>query len=437
LKAATKSSAPQNLIEVTKYTHGLIGPDVGFFGTIRDGGRIKAVIPPGCWGPMITPGFQGGHEVTQPVYVEGAEIGDAIALFIERVDVLSLAATSGVMSLDKLAFGHDPFVDKKCPQCGTSWPESRVEGTGQESVRCANCGAEASPFHFEEGYTVAFDKASGVSLAVDEKNAHKFALDAKKCSALPKGSEQNPILLYEPHTLEGLPVRVRPSIGNIGTIPSITIPDSHNAGDFGASLVGAPHRYKLTKEELDRCKTDGHLDCKDVRPGAVLLCPVKVTGGGIYMGDAHSIIWTGELALHAIDVTAAVTVKVKLVKNLNLDGPILFPNVEDLPEIAKPFTAEEKKAFKRLGKKLGVRPNIDMHPVQFIGTGENINVASDNAVQRASEFLGISKAEVLNRGTVNGCVQISRLPGVVQLSLMVPFEMLERKEISDFVKSQA
>ena len=341
--AATKSSAPQNLIEVTKYTHGLIGPDVGFFGTTKDGGRIKAVTPPGCWGPMITPGFQGGHEVTQPVYVEGAEVGDAIALFIERVDVLSLAATSGVMSLDKLAFGHDPFVDKKCPQCGTSWPESRVEGTGQESVRCANCGAEASPFHFEEGYTVAFDKASGVSLAVDEENAHKYALDAKRCAALPKGSEQNSILLYEPHTLAGLPVHVRPSIGNIGTIPSMTIPDSHNAGDFGASLVDAPHRYKLTKEELQRCKTDGHLDCKDVRPGAVLLCPVKVKGGGIYMGDAHSIIGTGELALHAIDVTAAVTVKVKLVKNLNLDGPILFPNVEDLPEIAKPFTAEERR----------------------------------------------------------------------------------------------
>ena len=27
--------------------------------------------PPGCWGPMITPAFQGGHEVTQPVAIAG------------------------------------------------------------------------------------------------------------------------------------------------------------------------------------------------------------------------------------------------------------------------------------------------------------------------------------------------------------------------------
>jgi formamidase len=433
LKAEVKSSTPQDLIEVTKYTRGLIGPDVGFFGTIRDGGRIRAILPPGCWGPMITPNFRGGHEVTQPVYVEGAEVGDALAIFIERVDVLSLAATSGVMRLNKLAFGDDPFVDKKCPKCETEWPESRVEGTGEKSVRCAKCGAEASAFHFEEGYTVAFDRASGVSLAVDGERAHQYASKAKEYAALPSGSEQNPILLYEPHSLTGLPVRVRPSVGNIGTIPSRTIPDSHNAGDFGASLVGVSHQYRLTKEELDECRTDGHLDCKDVRPGAVLLCPVKVSGGGVYMGDAHSIIGSGEMALHAIDITAAITVKVRLLKRTNLEGPILFPNVEDLPEIAKAFSSEEKKAFRSLGKKLGVRPDVDLYPLQFIGTGENINVACENAVERASKFLAISRAEVMNRGTVSGCVQISRLPGVVQLSLLVPLEMLERKGISDLV----
>ncbi len=430
-----KSSTSQNSVEVTKFTKGLIGPDVGFFGTIRDGGRIKAITPPGCWGPMITPSFRGGHEVTQPVFVEGAQVGDALAIYIEQVDVVSLAATSGVMSLNKAAFGDDPFVDKKCPKCGTEWPESRIEGTGQNSVRCAKCGAEASAFHFEEGYTVAFDRASGVSLAVDGETAHKYAVEAKKYSALPSGSEQNPILLYEPHTLTGLPVRVRPSVGNIGTIPSRTIPDSHNAGDFGASLVGASHQYKLTKEELDECKTDAHLDCKDVRAGAVLLCPVKVEGGGVYMGDAHSVIGSGELALHGIDVTAAITVKVKVVKKMNLEGPILFPNVEDLPAIARTFSSEEKKAFKSLGKKLGVRPDIDLYPLQFIGTGENINVASENAIDRATKFLAISRAEVRNRGTISGCVQISRLPGVVQLSMLVPYETLERKGISDLVRS--
>jgi len=430
LKAATKSSE-LNTVNVNKYTGGLIGPDVGFFATLKSGSRIKAVTPPGCWGPMITPHFRGGHEVTQPVAVEGAEIGDAIAIFIEQVDVLSLAASSGVMQLSRLAFGEDPFVDKKCPKCGTKWPKSVVMGTGEKCVKCANCGAEASSFHFEEGYTVAFDKDHRVSLAVDEELSHKYALDAKKYASLPEQSKQNPIILYEPHNLTGLPVRVRASVGNIGTIPSKTIPDSHNAGDFGASLVGVGHEYSLTKEELNSVRTDGHLDCKDVRPGSVLLCPVKVKGGGVYMGDAHSIIGSGELALHAIDVTAEVTVRVKLFKKLNLDGPILFPNIEDLPEIAKPFSSEEKTAFRSLGRKLNIRPELDLRPLQFIGSGETINAASDNAIDRASKFLGVSKAEVLNRGTISGSVQISRLPGVVQLSLLLPYKLMERKGIAD------
>ena len=419
------------MVSVDKYSHGLIGPDVGFFGTVRSGDRIRAVTPPGCWGPMITPDFRGGHEVTQPVYLEGAEVGDAIAIFIEEVKVVSLAASSGVMRLSKLAFGDDPFVDKKCPKCGTRWPKSKVVGTGQDCVHCDNCGAEVSAFHFEEGYTVAFDKETGTSLAVDEEHAHSYAIRARKYASLPENSEQNPILLYEPHSLTGLPVRVRASVGNIGTIPSATIPDSHNAGDFGSSLVGAQHEYSLTKEQLDSMRTDGHLDCKDVRPGAILLCPVKVRGGGIYMGDAHSIIGTGELALHAIDVTASITVRVRLLKNINLEGPLLFPNVSDLPDIAKPFSKSERRAFASFGKRLRIRPELDLRPLQFIGSGETINSATENAVSRASRFLDISRAEVLNRGTVSGSVQISRLPGVVQLSLLLPYKLLEQKGIAD------
>ena len=32
-------------------------------------------------------------------------------------------------------------------------------------------------------------------------------------------------------------------MGQLGTMPAIDLPDSHNAGDFGAFLVGAPHRH--------------------------------------------------------------------------------------------------------------------------------------------------------------------------------------------------
>ena len=64
-------------VTVTRYTRGLVGPKVTPAGWVRNGGRIHAITPPGCWGPMITPSIRGGHEVCQPVAVEGATPGDA------------------------------------------------------------------------------------------------------------------------------------------------------------------------------------------------------------------------------------------------------------------------------------------------------------------------------------------------------------------------
>jgi formamidase len=111
---------------------------------------------------MITPDFRGGHEVTRPVAVEGDKVGDALAIIIESMRVLSLATSSGMMVTNKAAFGDDPFVDRKCPGCGTPWPSTRVVGTGEDSIHCTKCGTVVKPFGFEEGYTIVFDHDSMV-----------------------------------------------------------------------------------------------------------------------------------------------------------------------------------------------------------------------------------------------------------------------------------
>ena len=84
-------------------------------GPVADGGGITVETAPGCWGPMITPIFKGGHEVTQPVAVAGAQVGDAIAITIRKVSVTSLATSSGVMSFVEDRYDGDPFVAKVCP----------------------------------------------------------------------------------------------------------------------------------------------------------------------------------------------------------------------------------------------------------------------------------------------------------------------------------
>ncbi|MFP3471047.1 acetamidase/formamidase family protein, partial [Micrococcus sp. SIMBA_144] len=110
-----------------------------------------------------------------------------------------------------------------------------------------------------------------------------MAQNGKSFMATPENSVQNPIVTFGPSDLVGTMARLRPFLGQLGTTPSRPLPDSHNAGDFGQFLIDAPHDYGVTKEELED-RTDGHMDINRVREGAVLICPVKVPGGGIYIG---------------------------------------------------------------------------------------------------------------------------------------------------------
>ena len=135
--------------------------------------------------------------------------------------------------------------------------------------------------------------------------------------------------------------RLRPFMGQLGTTPSIPFPDSHNAGDFGSFLIGAPHEYGLTADQLAH-RTDGHMDIDAVRAGATLICPVKVAGGGVYLGDMHALQGDGEIAGHTCDVSGTVTLQVHVIKGLAIDGPMLLPVLEDLPFLARPLSAEEK-----------------------------------------------------------------------------------------------
>lgn len=432
----TMDSEIKDEVYVDEYTGGLVGPSLGFAATVKDGGYIRCVVPPGCWGPMITPEFRGGHEVTRPVAVQGARVGDALTITIEYMRVLSLATASGTMVTNSAAFGYDPFVDKKCPGCGTLWPATRVEGTGEGSIRCTTCGAVVNPFGFEEGYTIVFDHGSMVGLTVGEEAAHDFAQRAKEIAALPPNARQHPILLFEPHTIPGTLARLRPFIGNIGTTPSADMPDSQNCGDFGTSLVGAPHPYGMTLEALNRVKTDAHLDTNEVRAGAVLICPVKIDGGGVYIGDCHANQGDGELSMHTTDITAEARVRVNVIKNLPLDGPILLPVAEDLPFITRPFSQEELAAGERLAQRYNVTLQRNVGPVQFIGTGPTLNEATDNAIERAATVLQMTKAEVRNRCTITGSVEIGRLPGVVQLNMLAPLAQLDKIGIGSYVRQQ-
>lgn len=432
---AIKVQAGHETVFVDTFTNGILSPTGPMLGPVRDGGHIVANTAPGCWGPMITPAIRGGHEVTQPVAVEGAEVGDAIAIRIKDIVVTSIATASGNDQVMAGRFLGDPYVAGRCPECGTLYPETRIEGIGPTAVRCVNCGADATPFIFTNGYTIAFDENRQVGVTLHQQAAESIAREAERYAALPENSIQNPILTFAPHDLVGVVARMRPFLGQLGTTPAIDMPDSHNAGDFGSFLVGAPHEYGITVDQLAH-RTDGHLDVDAVRAGAILICPVKAPGGGVYMGDMHALQGDGEIAGHTCDVSGVVTLQVHVIKGLNIDGPILLPVAEDLPFLAKPLTAEERARAEALAQAWGVPALEESAPISVIGTGPDLNSATDNGLQRAADLLEMTVPEVKNRATITGAIEIGRHPGVVQVTFRAPLDRLEKRGLLPFVRDQ-
>jgi acetamidase/formamidase len=433
-RTPTREAHPTVFVDT--FTNGLLGPDVEMLGPVEDGGHIVVNTTPGCWGPMITPAIRGGHEVAQPVAVAGAEPGDAIAIRIKDIEVTSIATASGNDRSPEGSYNGDPYCAPVCPGCGTEYPETRLEGIGQDSVRCVNCGADATPFKFTNGYTIAFDQARELGVTLPEEAAERIAHEAARYAALPENSVQHPILAFAPHDLVGLATRLRPFMGQLGTTPSTTMPDSHNAGDFGSFLVGAPHAYALTPEELAEHRTDGHMDIDAVRAGAILICPVKLPGGGVYMGDMHALQGDGEIAGHTCDVSGTVSLQVELIKGLGIDGPLLFPLEEDLPFLARPLSATERQRAEALAREWGVGELEASAPISVIGTGPDLNSATDNGLERAAELLGMDVPEVKNRATVAGAIEIGRHPGVVHVTLRAPLDRLEERGLLPYVRDQ-
>jgi len=152
--------------------------------------------------------------------------------------------------------------------------------------------------------------------------------------------------------------------------------------------------------------------------------------------DCHAIQGDGELALHTTDITAEARVRVNVIKNLPLDGPILLPVAEDLPFITRPFSQEELAAGERLAQRYHVKLQRNTGPIQFIGTGPTINEAADNAIERAATVLQMTQAEVRNRCTITGSVEIGRLPGVVQLNMLAPLAQLDKLGIGSYIRQQ-
>jgi len=133
LVAGASVSAAQT-VYVDRFTDGLLDPAKQFLGPVKDGGHIIANTAPGCWGPMITPHLKGGHEVTVPVEVEGAEVGDAVLIDIKDITITSIATASGNDYWFDGKYKGDPYCAKYHLEKEEFYPETYVDGIGEDAI---------------------------------------------------------------------------------------------------------------------------------------------------------------------------------------------------------------------------------------------------------------------------------------------------------------
>ena len=163
------------------------------------------------------------------------------------------------------------------------------------------------------------------------------------------------------------------------------------------------------RAELQRHKTDGHLDIDAVRAGAILDLPGEAARRR-RLPRRHARAAGRRRDRRATRATSpgTVTLQVEVVKGLGIDGPVLFPVAEDLPFLARPLSAEERERALALGRRHGMDAIEESLPISVIGTGPDLNSATDNGLARAAELLGMTVPEVMNRATISGAIEIGR-----------------------------
>ena len=127
-----------------------------------------------------------------------------------------------------------------------------------------------------------------------------------------------------------------------------------------------------------------------------------------------------------------MTLQVHVLKGLDIDGPIIFPVEEDLPFLAKPISDEERALAEQVASEWGMAGVEDAVPISVVGTGPDLNSATENGLERSAELLGVTVPEIRNRATITGSIEIGRAPGVVQVTFLAPSDKLDELGLLGF-----
>jgi len=134
----------------------------------------------------------------------------------------------------------------------------------------------------------------------------------------------------------GLRLRTAPMIGVIGVAPG-----------SGSFATGTAHRH------------GGNMDAKEIGPGATVYLPVFRPGALLALGDVHALMADGEVCVSACEVSAVVTVGLRLLKAVPLRWPLVEANEAlsvhvSLPAIGDALREATREAVALMERALGL-----------------------------------------------------------------------------------
>ena len=74
--------------------------------------------------------------------------------------------------------------------------------------------------------------------------------------------------------------------------------------------------------------------------------------------------------------------------------------------------------------------------MSVIGTGPDLNSATENGLGRAASLLDMTVPEVMNRATIAGAIEIGRAPGVVRVTFRAPVDRLAARGLLGYAEEQ-
>ena len=114
----------------------------------------------------------------------------------------------------------------------------------------------------------------------------------------PHGVHICPIRDGQIYWSDDITIPYTPMLGCIGTAPDTGVPTTGPAGPHG-----------------------GNMDIIETCPGNTVYLPVFVSGGYLYLGDAHAAMGHGELSASGLEMPSETKITVDLIKGKNLPGP--------------------------------------------------------------------------------------------------------------------